>query len=90
MALNIKNLEVERLADEVSRMANESKTEAIRRALEERKARLTVVHGNTRTKEALIEFFERTIWPNFPPEVLGKTLTKREREKILGYGPHGV
>jgi antitoxin VapB len=42
------------------------------------------------TKEQLIEFFERTIWPNFPAEVLGKALKKREREKILGYGPHGV
>jgi antitoxin VapB len=90
MALNIKNPEVERLADEVSRLTNESKTEAIRRALEERKARLAVVNGRPRTKERLIEFFERTIWPNVPSEVLGKTLKKREREKILGYGPHGV
>jgi antitoxin VapB len=90
VALNIKNPEVERLADEVSRLANESKTEAIRRALQERKARLAAAHGEPRTKERLIEFFERSIWPNFPPEVLGKRLKKREREKILGYGPHGV
>jgi antitoxin VapB len=66
MALNIKNPEVERLADEVSKLANESKTEAIRRALEERKARLAVMYGRPRTKEGLIAFFERTIWPKFP------------------------
>jgi len=90
MALNIKNQEVERLADEVSRLANETKTEAIRRALVERKERLAAAYGRPRTKEALIEFFERSIWPNFPPEVLGKAVTKRQREKILGYGPHGV
>ena len=90
MALNIKNPEVERLAEEVSKLANESKTEAIRRALEERRARLAVTFGSPRTKEGLIEFFNRTIWPNFPPELLGKPLTKREREKILGYGSHGV
>jgi hypothetical protein len=47
-------------------------------------------HGRPRTKTQLMEFFERTIWPNVPPEVLGKTLKKREREKILGYGSHGV
>ena len=35
MPLNIKNAEVERLAAEVSRLTGESKTEAIRRALEE-------------------------------------------------------
>jgi antitoxin VapB len=90
MALNIKNQEVERLADEVSQLAGESKTEAIRRALEERKARLSVAHGRPRTKERLIEFFERAIWPGVPAEVLGKKLKKSEREKILGYGPHGV
>ena len=35
MALNIKNENVERLATEVARIAGETKTEAIRRALEE-------------------------------------------------------
>ncbi|MGD0436304.1 MAG: type II toxin-antitoxin system VapB family antitoxin, partial [Bryobacteraceae bacterium] len=42
MALNIKNIEVERLADEVARLTKETKTEAIRRALVERKARLKI------------------------------------------------
>jgi hypothetical protein len=36
MALNIKNVEVERLAEEFARFAGETKTEAVRRALEER------------------------------------------------------
>jgi antitoxin VapB len=40
MALNIKNSHVERLAAEVAKLARESKTQAIGRALEERKARL--------------------------------------------------
>ena len=40
MALNIKNREVERLANEAGRLAGETKTETIRRALEERLARL--------------------------------------------------
>ena len=42
MALNIKNREVERLASEVATLAGESKTEAVRRALEERRGRLAM------------------------------------------------
>jgi ribonuclease VapC len=48
--------------------------------LEERKARLAIAYERPQTKERLIEFFERTIWPEVPSEVLGKTLTKRERD----------
>ena len=40
MALNIKNAEVERLAAEVADLTGETKTEAVRRALAERRARL--------------------------------------------------
>jgi antitoxin VapB len=40
MALNIKNPHVESLAAEVARLTGESKTEAIRRALEIRRAEL--------------------------------------------------
>jgi antitoxin VapB len=36
MALTIRNREVERLAEEVARLAGETKTEAIRKALEMR------------------------------------------------------
>ena len=32
---------------------------------------------------------EEEIWPMFPPEVRGTTITKAEREGILGYGPDG-
>lgn len=39
MALNLKNVEVDRLAAEVARLTGESKTKAIRRALEERRQR---------------------------------------------------
>ena len=40
MAFNIKNPQVERLASELARLNGESKPEAIRKALEERRARL--------------------------------------------------
>ncbi|KAB2960334.1 MAG: protein transcription factor [Thermoanaerobaculia bacterium] len=62
MALNIKNAQVESLATEVSQMTGESKTEAIRRALEERKQRLSfqVVHENR--ADELRSFLEREVW----------------------------
>ena len=47
MPLNIKNAEVERLASEVAALAHETKTEAIRRALLDRKQRLMLRRGTT-------------------------------------------
>jgi antitoxin VapB len=88
--LNIKNVEVENLAAEVASIARETKTEAIRRALEERKARLMAGSGRPRSKQAMMRYLERMVWPRIPPAVRGKPLNKREREKILGYGPDGV
>jgi len=41
MALNIKNRRVEDLANEIAEITGETKTEAIRRALEERRQRLS-------------------------------------------------
>lgn len=90
MALNIKNAQVERLAEEVAGLAGETKTEAIRRALEERRGKL-VQRIPKRTRDgALRRFLEREIWPLVPTEVRGRRMTKREREEILGYGQEGV
>lgn len=86
MGLNIKNAEVERLAAEVARMANETKTEAIRRALEDRKKRLEAAGGDRRN---LREWLEREVWPTVPPDQLGRTLTREEEDEILGIGPEG-
>jgi antitoxin VapB len=90
MALNIKNPEVVQLAAEVARMAGETKTEAIRKALIERKARLQAGGGHGNSKERLIEYMAREVWPHIPPDQLGKTLTREEEDDILGFGPDGV
>ena len=89
MALNIKNQAVETLAAEVAEMANETKTEAIRRSLEERKLRLRV-HRKPQTLEQMIHFLQTEIWPHVPPAARGKRIPKKEWEDILGYGPRGV
>lgn len=89
MALNIKNPQVERLAADVAALTGESKTEAIRKALEERKSRLGLgsVQGE---RERWLEFLERDVWPTIPSEQLGRTLTHEEEDDILGYGPEGI
>ena len=89
MALNLKNREVEKLAAQVARMANETKTEAIRKALLERKSRLQVAVGRHGRKAQLVDHLERSVWPKVPPEELGRRLSREEEDAILGYGPEG-
>ena len=90
MAMNIKNDKVERLAEELAQMTGESKTAAILRALEERKDRIALAPSGKRGLAQALDFLEREIWPNIPRKLLGRRVTKREREQILGYGKGGV
>lgn len=90
MALNIKNIEVEELAAEVAGMTGESKTEAIRRALAERRQRLARETGLPARADRLRRFFAEEIWAVLPREERGRPVSKREREEILGYGKEGV
>lgn len=90
MALNIKNPLVERLADDVARLTGESKTEAIRKALEERRARLNFRLNGEKREERLRRFLEHEVWPIAPKHQLGRRLSRAEEEEILGYGPEGV
>jgi len=89
MALNIKNLETERLAAEVAELTGESKTQAVTVALRERRERLRREETLEERSRRLRRFFEEEIWPQIPPDVRGKAITKAEREEILGYGPEG-
>lgn len=81
MALNIKNLEVEKLASEVASLTGKSKTEAIRIALEREKDRLTQSNGKG---DRVREYLEREVWPRLPPDVRGKHISKEEIERITG------
>ena len=89
MALNIKNVDVERLAEELARLTGESKTEAIRKALEERRRRLKGPSLADRRRRVL-RLLETRIWPSIPKKELGRRISKQEKEAILGYGPGGV
>ena len=90
MAMNIKNDKVERLAEELAHMTGESKTAAILRALEERKERVALGPSGKRRLAQALDFMEREIWPNVPRKLLGRRITRTERERVLGYGKGGV
>jgi antitoxin VapB len=89
VALNIKNIEVERLAAEVARLTGESKTEAIRKALDERRRRLQGPSVEQR-RARVLRFLEKKVWPALPARERGRRLTRAEEDDILGYGPGGV
>jgi antitoxin VapB len=90
MALNIKDPETEKLAAEVAALTGESKTRAVKMALRERKERLAFRVAPRDRTTALIAFLEEEVWPYVPRSVRGKRISKRERERILGYGLDGV
>ena len=89
MALNIKNAEVERLAAEVARLTGESKTEAIRRALDDRRQRLRQLSTADR-RARVLRFLEKRVWPSLPKGQFGRRLSRADEDDILGYGPGGV
>jgi antitoxin VapB len=90
MALNLKNAEVERLAEEVARLAGETKTEAVRRALAERRQRLIYRQATDRSSSRARAFLEREVWPCVPKVERGKRLTRTQEDEILGYGEGGA
>ncbi|MGZ5441219.1 MAG: type II toxin-antitoxin system VapB family antitoxin [Thermoanaerobaculia bacterium] len=90
MAMTIKNAKVEQLAEELAQRTGESRTTVILRALEERRERIGSERSGKRRLEQALNFLENEIWPNIPQQLLGHRISKRERERILGYGRGGV
>jgi antitoxin VapB len=90
MGLTLKNDEVERLAEEVARMAGETKTQAVRQALRERRARLAFHVAPEARRASVQRFLEREAWPVVPDGLLGKPHDDALDDELLGYGPRGV
>jgi antitoxin VapB len=80
--------EVERLAAELARLANTSKTEAIRIALPERRERTAALVTGSGREERLRHFLESCVWPTIPPEA-SRPWTREEEDAALGYGAWG-
>lgn len=90
MAMNIKDKGTEQLAADVATLTGETKTQAVRTALQERRARLEASARQHSRAERLSRFLEGEAWPQIPDDVIGKAVSRAEREAILGYGPEGV
>ena len=82
MALNIRNPEAERLADELARQTGETKTEAVTKALRDRLTRLRRERSKRRLADELEEIAEHC--RSLP------VLDARRPDEILGYDEHGV
>jgi len=87
MAMSIKNPDVERLANEISRLTHSSKTEVIRRALHEQHERLAA-QGTMNREQRLLTFLETRVWPTLPKGA-SRRWSKEKEERVLGYGKHG-
>ena len=90
MALTIKNADVERLAVEVARLTGETKTQAIRVALEERRGRLASGVDPEARKAELLRFLEEEVWSRVPVELRGQPHDSGRDDRLLRYGSDGL
>ena len=90
MPLNIEDPETERLATGGPALTGESKTRAIRIALQERKQRLAFRVKRRSRKDEMLRFLDRDVWPRVPAEECGRRLSRDEEDAILGYGPENA
>lgn len=90
MAMSIKDPNAERLAAEIAAITGESKTRAVRISLQERRDRLSLRFAGGDRGNDLLRFLREEVWPSVPERILGKRVSRRERERILGYSPKGV
>ena len=92
MALKIKDEDTEALVAKITALTGETETAAVRRAARERLERLQAEakpKKDIMTGEEVEDWLATNIWPKVPKAVLGKSISKAEREEILGYGPEG-
>jgi antitoxin VapB len=82
VALNIRHAETEKLAEELAKLTGETKTEAVRRALVDRLARLRRDRGNRRLADELDRIAQRCA--RLPVQ------DPREPDEIVGYDEHGL
>ena len=82
MALNIRNRETERLAEDLARYTGETKTEAVTKALRDRLARVRRERSGRRLADEL---------EAIASECAGlPVLDPRPVDEILGYDAHGL
>ena len=85
MALTVKNAEVERLTAEVARLTGETKTEAVRRALVDRRHKLAQRGGLLDKGTRIMEFLQSEVWPLLPEQEAGRPLSADEENALFGF-----
>ncbi len=82
MALNLRNVEAERLAADLAKLTGETKTQAVIQALRERLTRLRRGQAKHRLADELDEIGKRC--------AALPLLDARVADEILGYDEHGL
>lgn len=82
MALNIRNVETEQLAEAVARLSGETKTGAVKRALRDRLERLRRERAGRRLADELDDIARHCA--RLP------VIDSRPADEILGYDEHGL
>ena len=41
-------------------------------------------------RSRVLKFLEKSVWPTLPKDQVGRSLSRSEKDEILGYGPGGV
>ncbi|MBI3072223.1 MAG: type II toxin-antitoxin system VapB family antitoxin [Deltaproteobacteria bacterium] len=90
MPLNIKNAVVEQLAAEIARLTGETKTESIRRALEDRRKTIGSLSAVTNPRARIVRFLESEAWPSIPRREIGRRWTRSKLDALLGFGKLGL
>lgn len=85
--MTVQEAEVADKALEIAMNARRERSTRVGR--EEIKPRLTSPEVAKERHTILNNFLETEIWPNIPPEMLGKSVPQAEQDSILGYGTHG-
>lgn len=71
-------------------MTGESKTEAVLRAVAERRDRLSLQSAHRERGSDFLRYLAEEVWPKAPPGQLGRRLSREEEDEILGDGPEGA
>jgi antitoxin VapB len=64
--------------------------EKMGRALMEHRARPGLQPIRRERGSDFLRYLEEEVWPKAPPSQLGRRLSRKEEDEILGYGPGGA
>ncbi len=87
MAIHIRDLGVVKLATQLAALTGESRTDAIRRALEEKMARLSGTAAHSSRRAELVRVFGCKVPSMVKAGRRRGNLTPEEVQELLAYGP---